>query len=135
MAHYAFLDENNIVQKVLVGLDENNLSELPSGFESFEEYYSNVVGMVCKRTSYNTQHNTHILDGVVFRGNFAGKGYTYDEVNDVFLEPKPFDSWILDETTWSWQPPVAMPELTEEQIAANNYYTWNENTTSWDLVE
>ena len=122
MAHYAFLDENN-------------LSELPNGFESFEEYYSNVVGMVCKRTSYNTQNNIHILDGVAFRGNYAGVGYTYDEVNDVFLEPKPFDSWILNETTWSWVAPTSMPELTQEQIDNNSYYTWNEETQIWDLVE
>jgi len=128
MAHYAFLDENNIVQKVLVGLDENNLSELPEEFENFEEYYSTIIGMKCKRTSYNTSENQHLLGGTAYRGNFAGVGFTYDEVNDVFVQPKPYDSWIINESNWTWEAPVAFPN-------DDNGYNWNEETQSWDLVE
>lgn len=131
MAHYAFLDENNIVTGVIVGKEEGT-----DGID-WEQKYGEIKGQTCKRTSYNTRHNEHSDGGTPFRGNYAGIGYTYDEVNDVFIGPKPvgFDSFILNESTWSWEPPVAMPELTEEQIAARNYYIWNEETTSWVLVE
>jgi len=70
-----------------------------------------------------------------FRKNHAGIGYTYDEDRDAFIPKKPFASWILNETTCLWEAPVAKPELTEEQITNNNYYVWNEETTSWDLVD
>jgi hypothetical protein len=131
MAHYAFLDENNIVTGVIVGKEEGT-----DGID-WEQKYGEIKGQTCKRTSYNTRHNEHSDGGTPFRGNYAGIGYTYDEVNDVFIGPKPvgFDSFILNESTWSWEAPVTMPELTEEQIAARNYYIWNEETTSWVLVE
>ena len=137
MAHYAFINDNNIVTEVIVGINEDNTETLPEGFADWEAWYGDFRGQTCKRTSYNTSANAHSGEGTPFRGNYAGIGYTYDEVNDVFIRPKPvgFDSFVLNESTWSWQPPVAMPELTEEQIAANNYYTWNEETQSWDLVE
>ena len=62
------------------------------------------------------------------RGNYAGIGYTYDDVNDVFIAPKPFDNWVLDTATWLWNPPIAMP-------ADEYFYTWNQETTSWDRGE
>jgi len=127
MAHYAFLDENNIVQAVYVGIDENNLDELPDGFNFWEEYYSNQLGMTCKRTSYNTFGNEHKDNGTPFRGNYAGIGFTYDEENDVFYSPQPFDSWIINETTWLWEAPTPMPD-------DGNMYMWNEDTQSWDLI-
>jgi len=127
MAHYAFLNENNIVEEVIVGVDEDNLSELPEGFSSWEEWYENFEGKTCKRTSYNTLHNEHLLGGTPFRGNYAGVGGTYDPVNDVFIIPKPHDSWILDETNWSWHAPIAYPDDGQD-------YIWNEETTSWDLI-
>ena len=83
MAHYAFLDENNIVQEVLVGLDETNTKDLPTGFPSWELYYGSIKDMECKRTSYNTIGNEHLLGGTPFRGNFAGIGFTWDEANQV----------------------------------------------------
>jgi len=135
MAHYAFLDENNIVTEVITGKDETDLDTLPEGFADWEEWYADFRGQTCKRTSYNTKANTHKLDGIPFRGNYAGIGYTYDSSNNVFIAAKPYDSWVLNESTWSWEPPVAMPELTEEEINAGKYYQWNEDTTSWDLVE
>ena len=133
MAHYAFLDENNIVQAVYVGIDENDLTELPEGVLSWEEHYTNIQGMTCKRTSYNTVANTHTLDGTPFRGNYAGIGYTYDADNDVFIAPTPYASWVIDESTWTWKAPVDEPDLTDDEIAAGSYYQWNEDTTSWEL--
>jgi hypothetical protein len=126
MAHYAFLDENNIVTEVIVGKDEGT-----DGID-WEQKYGEIKGQTCKRTSYNTIANTHLLDGTPFRGNYAGIGFTYDEVNDVFVEPKPYDSWILDTNIWIWKAPIEKPTLTEEDINFGNYYDWNEETTSWD---
>lgn len=134
MAHYAFINENNIVTEVIVGKDEDDTDTLPEGFASWEEWYADFKGQTCKRTSYNTVANAHTLDGTPFRGNYAGIGYTYDADNDVFIAPKPYDSWVIDETTWLWKAPVDKPTLTEEEINAGKYYSWNEDTTSWDLV-
>ena len=134
MAHYAFLDENNIVQAVYVGMDENYTSELPEGFSSWEEYYTSTQGMTCKRTSYNTMANEHIAEGTPFRGNFAGPGFTYDTENYVFIGPKPYDSWVLNNSTWSYEAPIAKPD-------DGNLYDWDEtayqadNSTGWTLVE
>ena len=127
MAHYAFLDENNIVQAVYVGIDENNLDELPDEFNSWEEYYSNQLGMTCKRTSYNTFGNEHKDNGIAFRGNFAGIGFTYDEENDVFIAPQSFNGWVLNTSTWLWEAPIDYPD-------DGNKYIWNEETLSWDLI-
>lgn len=126
MAHYAFLDENNIVTEVIVGKDENDLDTLPEGFANWEEWYADFRGQTCKRTSYNTVGNQHKDGGTPFRGNYAGINYTYDTENDVFISPKPYDSWTLDETTWLWKAPVDYPEDSE------NSYTWNEETSSWE---
>lgn len=109
MAHYAFLDENNIVTEVIVGVDE---SELIEGL-SPEEWYGNFRGQVCKRTSYN--HN--------IRKQYAGIGFTYDSVADVFITPKPFDSWSLD-ANYDWQAPIAYP-------ADGKKYLWDEANQVW----
>lgn len=131
MAHYAFLDENNIVQEILVGIDENDITELPNGYDSWESYYSFIKGMTCKRTSYNTSNNEHLFGGTAFRGNYAGVGSIYDTNNDVFYRPQPYPSWILDENTWTWKAPIDYPADADGNIG----YTWNEETQSWDLVE
>ena len=136
MAHFAFLDENNIVQKVLVGMDENDLSELPEGVSSWEEHYTNTQGMTCKRTSYNTVGNVHLLGGTPFRGNYAGPGYTYDTDNDVFYSAQPYPSWSLD-SNWLWQPPIPYPDDGD----GDKGYLWNEeayqadNSTGWEEHE
>ena len=106
MAHYAYLDENNIVTQVFVGIDESNTEDLPEGFSSWEEWYSDFQGQVCKRTSYNTVNNEHTEGGTAFRGNYAGIGYTYSVDNDVFIPPQPVvegETFTLNETTWSWE--------------------------------
>jgi hypothetical protein len=122
MAHYAFLDENNIVTSVIVGKDEGT-----DGID-WEQKYGEIKSQTCKRTSYNTSANQHTNDGTPFRGNFAGVGYTYDVENDVFYRPQPFDSWTLNTNTWQWEAPVAYPTDGQD-------YNWNEETQSWDLVE
>jgi len=78
------------------------------------------------QTSYNTHGNQH-PEGRPLRGNYAGIGYTYDATNDVFIAPKPFDSWVINEDTWLWEAPVAMPD-------DGKVYEWDEETTSWKEV-
>lgn len=115
MAHYAFLDENNIVTQVIVGVDEN---EVRNGISDWEQYYSEKQGQKCVRTSYNGN----------IRKNYAAIGDTYDEARDAFIPPKPYESWVLDEETCLWEAPVPHPE-------DDKLYSWNEDAQSWDLVE
>jgi hypothetical protein len=118
VAHYAFLDENNIVTEVIVGKDEGE-----DGID-WEAYYGAFRGQVCKRTSYNTRGGVHTLGGTPLRKNYAGIGYTYDSERDAFIPPKPYVSWLLNENTCLWDAPVAMPDDGE-------LYHWNEATLSW----
>jgi hypothetical protein len=111
MAHYAFLDENNIVTEVITGRNE---TETVNGISDWEQYYGNLRNQICKRTSYNNN----------IRKNFAGIGYTYDEERDAFISPKPFESWLLNEETCIWEAPVAYP-------TDNKMYRWNETTQEW----
>lgn len=124
MAHYAFLDKNNIVTQMIVGNDEQDPLE---GFESWEEYYGNLKGQTCKRTSYNTHAGMHTEGKTPFRGNYAGIGYLYREDLDAFIEPQAFTSWTLDEETYSWIPPVPYPEDGE-------IYVWQEKLGKWELA-
>ena len=78
------------------------------------------------QTSYRTHGNQH-PEGRPLRGNYAGIGYTYDETNDVFIAPKPYNSWVLNEDTWLWEAPVAMPD-------DGKLYNWDEATTNWKEV-
>lgn len=98
MAHYAFLDENNIVTEVIVGVDEG-----VDGID-WEKQYGEFRGQVCKRTSYNTIANKHLGGGVPFRKNYAGIGYIYDEARDAFIPPKPGDNFVFNEETCNWEP-------------------------------
>lgn len=102
MAHYAFIDENNIVTQVIVGRDEN---EIVNGISDWEAYYSSVYGQRCLRTSYNTIAGEHSNGGIPFRKNYAGVGYIYDESRDAFIPPKPFESWIFNEEKCIWEAP------------------------------
>lgn len=121
MAHYAFLDESNVVTEVIVGKDEGE------GDIDWEQHYGEFRGQRCKRTSYNTIGGVHTNGGTPFRKNYAGIGYSYDEQRDAFIPPKPFSSWILDENTCQWSAPVPMP--TDRQR-----YMWNEENQTWDQV-
>ena len=118
MAHYAFLDENNIVTEVIVGKDEGE-----DGVD-WEQHYGAFRGQTCKRTSYNTIGGVHSGGGTPYRKNYAGIGYTYDADRDAFIPPQPFASWQLNEDTCLWDAPVPYPDDGE-------MYTWDEDTTSW----
>lgn len=115
MAHFAELDENNVVLRVIVGVDH------PYDGEAI---YQNETGKVWKRTSYNTQSGVHVLGGTPFRKNYAGIGYTYDSQRDAFIPPKPYPSWTLVEETCQWISPVSYP-------TDGNMYQWDEATVSW----
>jgi hypothetical protein len=122
MAHYAFIDENNIVVEVIPGRDE---WEIVDGITDWEAYYTTKRdGLRAVRTSYNTIGNQHVTGGVPYRGNYAGIGYTFDEELDVFIPPKPFDSWVLDENIFNWSAPTPRPEDGEE-------YVWDEDLGAW----
>lgn len=108
MAHYAFLDKNNIVTEVIVGKDETDTSQ------DWEQFYGEIRNQVCKRTSYNSR----------IRKNYAGIGYTYDSGLDAFISPQPFPSWNLVEETCQWASPVPLP-------TDDKHYDWDESTTSW----
>jgi len=110
MAHYAFLDENNIVTEVIVGIDETELIE---GLDP-ESWYANFRGQPCKRTSYNGN----------IRKNYAGIGFKYDEQRDAFIPPKPYESWVLNEETCRWKAPIPYP-------ADGAEYRWDEETEDW----
>lgn len=110
MAHYAFLDENNLVTEVITGIDETELIEgLPP-----EVWYGNFRNQKCIRTSYNGN----------IRKNFAGVGYTYDAERDAFIAPKLYDSWLLDEATCTWVAPIPYPDDGER-------YQWDEVAGDW----
>ena len=111
MAHYAVLDNNNVVTQVFVGKDEDE------GDTNWEDYYE------AKRTSYNTSGGVHANGGTPFRKNYAGIGFTYDEERDAFIPPQPYASWTLNEDTCLWDSPVPYPE--------EGMYKWDEDTLSW----
>lgn len=125
MAHYAFLDENNIVINVIVGKNEGE-----DGID-WEEFYK------AKRTSYNTRggvyydpntNKPHPDQTKAFRKNYAGIEYTYDPIRDAFIPPKPFDSWVLNEDSCLWEAPIPMPTPAE---GTYQEFTWDEDTVSW----
>jgi hypothetical protein len=111
MAHYAYLDENNVVVAVIVGKDE---TELIDGLDT-ETYYAQGTPYTVKRTSYNGN----------IRKNYAGIGYKYDADADVFIAPQPYPSWLLDEN-FDWQPPTPKPD---------GFYYWDESTLNWIEIE
>lgn len=119
MAHYAFIDENNVVVKVITGVDETIIQDdngIPVGgsTEAWEKFYENQPwhkNLICKRTSYNNKIRKH----------FAGIGFTYDNKRDEFVAPKPYNSWTLDKNN-DWQPPTPKPD---------GQYYWDENLLIW----
>ena len=124
MAHYALLDSNNVVVKVITGVNETETQTDTDGTvvggsgEAWEAFYAAQPwheGLTCKRTSYNSN----------IRKQYAGIGYSYDSVADVFVAPQPYASWTLD-SSHDWQAPVARP--------AEGMWSWNEETQAWDEV-
>jgi hypothetical protein len=125
MAHYAYLDENNIVTNIIVGKDESDIVLDENGNQiDWEVYYG------AKRTSYNTLAGVHLTGGTPFRKNYAGIGYTYDESRDAFIEPKPFESWTLNEEKCNWEAPIQRPEHIDGYI-----WIWNETILNWESIQ
>jgi hypothetical protein len=125
MAHWAEIDDNNIVVRVLVG-DNND----PAGDEGYQWLVDNLGGTWVK-TSYNAiggkrrnPETGEITDEPGFRKNFAGIGFTWDEQKNAFIPPKTLDSWILDEETCLWKAPIAYP--------SSGTYLWNESLQNWE---
>jgi hypothetical protein len=116
MAHYAWLDKNNLVVNVTVGVDENLVQQdIGGSTEAWELFYTQAInqeGVYVKRTSYNNN----------IRKQYAGIGYSYDPVADVFIAPQPYPSWSLD-ADYNWQPPMPMP--------TEGMWYWDEATLSW----
>jgi len=131
MAHFAKLGVGNIIEKVEVVSNDVATTE-----QVGVDFLNNLYGTrdVWKQTSFNTRGGVHKTGGTPFRKNFAGIGYIYDQARDAFIPPKPFNSWTLNETTCLWESPIPEPTLTQEQIDNNNYYRWNEENQTWDLV-
>lgn len=118
MAHYAFLDSNNIVVEVIAGKDETDTSE------NWEAHYGQIKNLTCKRTSYSMQGGQHLNGGTPFRKNYAGVGYKYDSDKDAFIPPQPYNSWTLNSSTCLWEPPVDYP-------TDGNDYDWDEDNNQW----
>jgi hypothetical protein len=116
MSHYAKVN-NGIVEQVIV-----------AEADFFNTFVDSSPGNWLQ-TSYNTHGNQH-PEGRPLRGNYAGIGYIYDSVNDVFYSPQPYPSWILNNTTWLWEAPVAMPTT---ELEENQYYSWNESIINWEV--
>jgi hypothetical protein len=108
-------------------LDGRVVNVIVAEREFFETFVDTSPGNWIQ-TSYNTYGNAHKLGGTPLRGNYAGIGYTYDSTNDVFVPPQPYPSWTVNQSTWLWEAPVAMP-------TDGKNYTWDEATTSWKEAE
>ena len=143
MAKFAKIGLNNKVIEVLSVhnnelLDSNGVEQEVNGID----FLTKLTGWsIWVQTSYNTKGGQHLTGGTPLRKNFAGIGYTYDEDRDAFIPPKPFPSWILNETTCFWEAPVVKPEtftqnlIDEDENPIPDDYNWNETNQTWDLVE
>jgi hypothetical protein len=115
MSHFAKLDNNNLVIFVTVGRQEDDGLEAELCTRTGDRYV---------QTSYNTHGGVHLLGGTPLRKNYAGIGYSYDEARDAFIPPKPYPSWLLDEDSCLWYPPVPYP-------TDGGNYVWDEALGEW----
>jgi hypothetical protein len=122
MAHFAEIDNNNVVTRVLVVND----ADATDG----QNFLANTLGLggTWVQTSYNTSGGVHSNGGTPLRKNYAGIGYSYDSLRDAFIPPRPFASWLLDDETCLWQAPTVMP--TEE----GKRYVWSEEDLNWKEI-
>ncbi len=124
MAHYAFLNENNVVTEVITGVDEHIVqtdtdgTQVGGSSDAWETWYGNLRGQVCKRTSYN---------GTI-RKHYAGIGFTYDADKDVFIPPKPYSAWVLNEDSYTWEAPIPYP-------IDGKSYQWSDDDLAWKEAE
>ena len=132
MASFAKINSNNIVETVVsvvneVIKDSNGIEQESIGID----FLTKLTGWaIWKKTSYNTHGGVHSSGGTPLRKNHAGIGYTYDENRDAFIPPKPYTSWVLNESTCLWQAPVTMPAT---ELEENQYYSWNEDIINWEV--
>jgi hypothetical protein len=137
MAYFAKLNSENIVETVIsinnaVITDSNGIEQEQLGVDFINQLYK--TNDIWKKTSYNTRggkyfnsDNTLGDQSKAFRKNYAGIGYNYDSQRDAFISPKPYNSWILNESTCNWEAPVAYP-------IDGKKYTWNEEILNWELI-
>ena len=132
MASFAKIGLNNKVIEVLAVnnnelKDSNGVEQEVNGID----FLTKLTGYpIWKQTSYNTVGGVHSSGGTPLRKNHAGIGYTYDENRDAFIPPKPYTSWVLNESTCLWQAPVTMPAT---ELEENQYYFWNESIVNWEI--
>ena len=137
MAHFAGLNSSNIVIQVLVVPDEQE--------HRGQEFMADDLGLggTWVQTSYNTLAGVHEKGGTPFRGNYAGVGMIYDADLDAFYRQQPYPSWVLNETTFQWEAPVAHPGTTKtlthpetgDPVEVPLVFNWDEGTTSWIEAE
>jgi hypothetical protein len=119
------IEVQSVVNEVLH--DSNGIEQENIGID----FLTKLTGWaIWKQTSYNTKGGVHLSGGIPFRKNHAGIGYTYDETRDAFIPAKPFNSWLLNESTCNWYSPVAIPT---EELEENEYYSWNESIINWEI--
>jgi hypothetical protein len=119
MAHFARIDRNNkVIQVIVVDNKELQGTEFPES-EAVGQKFIKDIGLpgIWVQTSYNKK----------FRKNFAGRDFTFDRINDVFIPPQPYKSWSLDNNSFTWNPPIPMPK-------DNNFYDWDEDSLSWKIL-
>jgi len=122
MAHFAKVIHGMVVDVIVA--EQDFIDQLTDGVEATKYI----------QTSYNTLGGVHLNGGTPLRGNFASVGYTYDSENDVFYAPKPFDSWVLNTNTWTWEAPVARP-ADAVLNGGNVMYDWDEESQSWVSID
>jgi len=146
MAHFAKIGMNSKVIQVTTMdnevMKDSDGNEVEANGQQWLETHNNWPSQMWIQTSYNTVNNTHKDGGTPFRGNYAGIGYTWDEENNIFLPIKPYASWIKDLSTASWISPIGdATDLTATKTSQNKagthkwVYSWNEETTAWDLTD
>jgi hypothetical protein len=137
MAHFAKLGVGNVVEQVIVVSNDIATTE-QAGSDFINKLYN--TRDVWKQTSYNTFAGVHNNNGTPLRKNYAGIGFAYDQQRDAFIPPKPFNSWILNETTCQWEAPIPYPitntqnKVDEQGNSINDIYKWNDLTYSWELI-
>jgi hypothetical protein len=114
---------HSVVNEVLH--DSNGIEQEVNGIDFLTKLHGWAIWV---QTSYNTHGGVHSSGGTPLRKNFAGIGYTYDEDRDAFIPKKPYQSWVLNETTCQWEAPVSMPTT---ELEENQYYSWNESIINW----
>jgi hypothetical protein len=131
MAYFAKLGTGNIIETIIsinnaVITDSNGIEQEQLGVDFINNLYG--TNDIWKQTSYNTIGGIHKLGGTPFRKNHAGIGYTYDSNRDAFISPKPYNSWILNETTCLWEAPLPYPN-------DGKLYSWDEELINWIEID